>query len=309
MTRLTHGIILVLVLLSALSVAGCAICGGRSTGPGPTSPGAMPTGSPSASLPVTPGDLQDMKYLWDHVHYLHQTSTMVSTIPDMNGLETTMTWKLSDGNFEGQPARLLNIGINSSADQTKVSNSFSFDMAFDVYFHRAGDLLTMLGGQAYIQLGDDAENIMKGDINVSELVEQSRISGSLDPETGETVTTMGEPRFSPTIDLSRPIKPLTGPNDVETTALGSYDINQLMSAGSAIYQGFGNITLTPAGRETLKIGNRDIDCYKYTWTVDLNGVANYTVWYSPEFPAQPLKTVADMNNGESIQTTVVDDWN
>ncbi len=234
----------------------------------------------------------------------------------MNGLETTMTWKLSDNSYKGQPAKLLNITTDSSADQTKVDNTFSFNMGFDIYFSKAGDILTMLGGYAYIKLGDDPADIMKGELNVSQLVKQSRVSGYTDPVTGEPILVTGEARFSPTINLSEPVKPMADETGVATSAQSGYDMNKLMSAGSAEYQGFGNITLTPAGRETLKIGNRNVDCDKYTWTVQMKNdaevswqTANYTAWYSPEFPAQPLKTVVESNNGETVQTTIVDEWN
>lgn len=309
--RLAYGIILVVALLVALAVAGCVSGGSSSNGPGPT-PGTQT----AASLPEKPGDLTDMKYLWNNVHYLHQTSYTTSTIPDMNGLETTMTWKLSDNSYKGQPAKLLNISIDSSADQTKVNNTFTFNMGFDIYFGKAGDILTMLGGYAYIQLGDDPADIMKGELNVSQMVEQSRISGYTDPVTGELISVTGEARFSPTINLSEPVKPTADETGLETSMQSGYDMNKLMSAGSVEYNGFGDITLTPAGRETLKIGNRNVDCYKYAWTVQMKKdaevsweTANYTVWYSPEFPAQPLKTVVDDNNGETLQTTVVDEWN
>jgi hypothetical protein len=309
--RFAHAVILLMVLLSMLAVAGCTGSGGSPKGPGET-----PGGQSSATLPTTPGDLTNMKFLWNNVHYLHQTSYTTSTIPAMNGLETMMTWKLSDNSYKGQPAKLLNISIDSSADQTKVNNTFSFNMGFDIYYSKAGDILTMLGGYAYLELGDDPADIMKGELNVSQMVEQSRVSGYTDPVTGEYITVQGPARFSPTIDLSRPVMPVTDPNDVENSAQSGYDMNKLMSAGSVEYNGFGNITLTPAGRETLKIGNRNVDCYKYTWTVQMKKdaevsweTANYTAWYSPDFPAQPLKTVVDNNNGETVQTTVVDEWN
>lgn len=297
-----------MVLLAALAVAGCICCNNP---PGIGGPAATVTGTPSGKLPTTPAGLNDMSYLWNNVHYLKERSTTVSTIPDMNGLETTMTWNIGNGNYKGQPALLLKVATNSSADQSKVDNNFGFNMSFDVYFSRVGDVLTMLGGYAYIQLGNSPEDIMKGEINVSQLIENSKKRGHIDPETGEQVMDEGPATFSPTIDLSRPITitDMDSEEKMYNSMSTGYDINMLMTPNAMMYQGAGNITLTPAGRETLRVGNRNINCYKYTWTVDMaNGRADYTAWYSPEFPASPLKTVANLNNGQTVQTSVIDEF-
>lgn len=303
--RITYAVILIMALLAALAVAGCVCCGGSSRGPD-----ATPVGPSSTSPPEKPGDLTDMKYLWNNVHYLKQSATTSSTILDMNGQETTLTWKLSDSNYKGLPAKLLTIVTNSTADIAKADNSFSFNMSFDIYFSKAGDILTMLGGQSYMQLGEDPEDIMQGEINVSQLIENSRIIGTSDPDTGEPNIEKGPARFSPTIDLSSPIKPISDPNELENAVQTGYDLNKLMSGGSATYHGFGNVTLTPAGRETVKVGNKNIDCNKYTWTVNIGkDRADYTAWYSPEFPAMPLKMVTNINNGQTVQTSLVEAWN
>lgn len=307
--RPKYSMILVMVLIAALAVAGCSGSNDSSKGTGSTTGGHS-----SASLPVKPGDMTNMKYLYDNVHYLMESGSTVSTNPDLNGQETTLIWKYGDGNYKGQPAKLLSLITNSSAGRTGTADSFGFDMSYDIYINRTEDVLTMLGGYAYVKFANDPD-IMQGDLNFSKLVEESKIRGSTDPVTGEYVVTEGPATFSPTIDLSSPIKPITTTDDMTESLETGYNFGTLMGAGASMYMGFGNTTLTQAGRETLKIGNRNVDCYKYTWRVSIeNGQgtsvewADYTAWYAPEFPAMPVRLVANLNNGETVQTTQIDEW-
>jgi hypothetical protein len=249
-----------------------------------------------------------MKYLWDHVHYLRQSSMTTSTLPDANGLGSTSIWKLGEGAYKGQPALRLQLTTNSSTGPQATQDTIGFNMSFDLYFSRAGDTLTLLGGYAYIQFAGEPE-AMQGEINVSQMVEESRYGGGNLGEADEYVTANATPGFSPTLNLSSPIKPAIDENPEYNIGSG-YDINTLMGGSVAQYQGMGDIALTPAGKETLHIGSKAVDCYKYTWRVQLGeGTANYTAWYSPEFPAQPLKQIADVNNGQMVTTTIVDEWN
>lgn len=318
--------IVVLILLAVLTASGCLGCSGVSGNNSNDTAGAR-TATPVPVEPKTVGDLYDMAYLWNNVNYCRLAYDVPDNHDASGGESGTYVLEFHDKAYNGTPAREMIFNTTT--------NQGGLNMSMDVFFKKSADSsnMTFLGGRALITnvFTDDGPTMIEMPITL-EMVE-AEASGDFNSMNRQAAD-MGLDHY----DENE--MPGTDP-DVDRTHK-SLDLNTFVQLESSVLE---YMPLTYVRTETLTLGGKSYVCKVYNGTYnetmareallkdqqleyelanmegeDVFASADFsedraasdledmtiTLWYSPEFPAMPVKYIYIVKGNAPYTFTVED---
>jgi hypothetical protein len=323
MSRFLPAIIAVLVLVVVLAASGCTGCmsgSNNAAGPGVASPQAK-----TLIQPRMVGDMFNMSYFWndvDHCRLAYDLSMHFDTPESSLG---AYTFDFQDKAYNGTPAREMIMGLEDST---------GFNMTFDVYFKKTSDStnLTLLGGHDRMpDYMSDEPGAMVDVLITPEMMEAEATANHtlMNQEATRLGFDHGDSKDAPDNGLSAEssyagldIRSIAG---LEKMALDltplTYVRTETLTVGgkshvcSVYNSSFTELQLFNAAKNSSDFANllyalegRDVaDMSATVDPGDPDGKSMVTTyWYSPEFPAMPLKYVYELDNGNRMVFTIED---
>jgi hypothetical protein len=326
MSRSILTVISVLVVIAVLAASGCT--GIFRSSNNTSGPGVVGPQTKTVIQPRMVGDMYNMSYFWNDVDHCRLSYDLSTTFDSPEASVGAYTFDFQDRAYNGTPAREM---IMSMEDNT------GFNMTFDLYFKKTSDStnLTILGGHARIPDFMSDEPGAVDDIPITpEMLEAEATANytMMDQEAARLGVdhndSQGTSDNGLSADHSYAGVDFRGIARLEDEALDitpvTYVRTETLTVGgkscvcSVYNSSFTELQLFNAAKNGSDLANmlyaldgKDIaDSSLWTATTDPDKHDGKTMvmtyWYSPEFPAMPLKYVYSLDNGNKMIFTVED---
>jgi hypothetical protein len=318
-SRYPTAIIAVSVLIAVLAASGCT--GIFSSSNNPAGPGVASPQTKTVIQPRMVGDLYNMSYFWndvDHCRLAYDLSMNMGPEASVGAY----TFDFQDRAYNGSPAREMIMGFEDNT---------GFNMTFDIYFKKTSDStnLTILGGHATMPdfMSDEPGAVVDVPITPEMLEAEATANYTL---MSQEATRLGSDHNDSqgnghSADYSYAGLDIRSIAGLENMALDltplTYVRTETLTFGgkshvcSVYNSSFTELQIFNAAKNSSDFANllyalEGGDMADRSATVDPEDPDGksmvITYWYSPEFPAMPLKYVYDIHNGNRMIYTVED---
>lgn len=292
MRRLFHMGVLSIALLTVVALCGCT--GGRSSNTSPVTITPVPTAPQVVGMPKSYGEISDMGYIFDSLHYLRMNNTVYKA-----GQYYTLILTISNDPSTYQGKACNHVVFKGNVTDTKGPDALGIgailNFSFDLYATLShGNISQIYGGHMFmnalgsgqeVDIGSNYQGINMTDMLMQEMAppeDESQIFAAIKNlplnYTGTDVLTIGK-------------------NSYTCYVLDQLNVPEEISEGKVVVEESHQINATSFNL-TFDSGET-----KVVSLVD-DGMVRY--WWYPPLAGFPLKT--EISNGDQKNVLTVEEW-